>query len=217
MSAETTTVIIVRHGETLWNVQGRYQGHGDSPLTTTGRAQAEAVGRRLQSVPADALIASDLGRTRETAAIISRHTGHIPAIDPRLRERSFGVLEGLTTEEIRKQHPTVFARLAVNDPEFVIPGGESLSQHYRRNIEFLKDWTAANTASTAALVAHGGTLDSVFRYAADIPLNRPRCFVTTNASISIFRYGLFFGTRRWVLDTWGDISHLNGIGHRADS
>lgn len=216
MSTETTTVIIVRHGETLWNLQRRYQGHGDSPLTATGRAQADAVGRRLKSVPVDAFIASDLGRTRETAAIITRHTGHIPALDSRLRERSFGVLEGLTTAEIRERHPTVFQRLEANDPDFVIPGGESLRQHYHRNIDFLVGSTTAYAGSTVVLVSHGGLLDSAFRHVAGIPLNRPRCFVTANASISIFRYGNFYGTRRWVLDTWGDASHLTGIGHRSD-
>ncbi|MFH1980599.1 MAG: histidine phosphatase family protein [Pseudomonadota bacterium] len=216
MSAQTTTVIVIRHGETLWNVQARYQGHGDSPLTATGKIQADAVGRRLKAEPVDRLIASDLGRTRDTAAIIAGQTGHRPIVDARLRERSFGVLEGLTAPQIQVQHPELFKHMAANDPDFVIPGGESLRQHYRRNIGFLEDCRAAYPGRTVALVAHGGVLDSVFRHVAGIPLDRPRSVVTTNASISVFRHGVFYGTLRWVLETWGDTAHLAGIDHQPD-
>ena len=216
MTTKTTTIIVVRHGETLWNVQSRYQGHGDSPLTAVGRAQAEATGKRLATLQVDVMIASDLGRTQETAAIIANSTGHRFAVDARLRERSFGVLEGLTSEEIRSAHPEAFSRLAENDPDFVIPGGESLRQHFDRNVDFIEDCIQQYAGLTVALVAHGGVLDTMFRYVTGIPLDQPRCFITSNASISIFRCGIFYDRLRWVLELWGGTSHLAGIGSRSD-
>jgi probable phosphoglycerate mutase len=67
---------------------------------------------------------------------------------------------------------------------------------------------------TAALVVHGGVLDSLFRFVARLPLNQPRCFVIANTSLSRFSHGVFYGTRRWVIESWGDVSHLKPGGHR---
>ena len=216
MTVTTTTIIVIRHGETLWNVEARYQGHGDSPLTDRGRRQADAVGLRLKAGAVERLIASDLGRTRETAALIARHTGHAPEFDRRLRERSFGLLEGLTTDEIRSRHPSVLERLAANDPDYVIPGGESLRQHYKRNIDALEACTAAHPGGTIALIAHGGVLDSIFRFVTGMPLDRPRCVISQNASLNVFRHGVFYDTSRWVIASWGDTAHLEGICSRSD-
>ena len=71
-----TTLMVIRHGETQWNAEHRFQGHGDSPLTEAGRKQVSALGRRMEQMRFDHLISSDLGRTQETAAIIADYTGH---------------------------------------------------------------------------------------------------------------------------------------------
>ena len=89
MPAQTkTTLLIIRHGETVWNAEHRFQGHGDSPLTETGRNQVAALGRRMKAINFDALVSSDLGRTRQTASIIADFTGHAVQFDNRLRERN---------------------------------------------------------------------------------------------------------------------------------
>ena len=62
-----------------------------------------------------------------------------------------------------------------------------------------------------AVVAHGGVLDSIFRYVAGLPLEQPRCFITTNASLTIVSHGIFYGTSRAVIETWCDTSHLKGL------
>ncbi len=209
-----TTVLAVRHGETVWNAESRFQGHGDSPLTETGRKQARALGQRLKGAGFDALIASDLGRARETAAILAEYTGHPVHTDPRLRERNFGELEGLTVDEIRQRHPGVFERLYADDPDYAPPGGETLRDHFKRNISFVQELLLERPGTTAALVVHGGVLDSLFRYVARLPLNQPRCFVIANTSLSRFSHGVFYGTRRWVIESWGDVSHLQPGGHR---
>jgi probable phosphoglycerate mutase len=206
-----TTLLVIRHGETVWNIEHRYQGHGDSPLTETGRSQVSALGRRMRGLPFDTLISSDLGRTRETAAIIADYTGHAVALDSRLRERNYGVLEGLTVSEIKAAHPAVLDRLNTDDPDYVVPQGESHRQHYQRNIAFIEELLAQKSGAKVAVVAHGGVLESIFRYVAHMPLEQPRCFISPNASLTVITHGNFYGTSRWVIETWGDVGHLNGI------
>ncbi|NNF99346.1 MAG: histidine phosphatase family protein [Desulfobacteraceae bacterium] len=208
-----TTLYLIRHGETVWNFEERFQGHGDSPLTGTGRAQARAAGERLKSVPLDMMVCSDLGRTRETAGLIAEKAGFAGEIltDNRIRERNYGILEGLRLPDIRQRHSDVFDHIRDGDPDFVVPGGESHRQHFDRNILFLEEFVDRNNGVTAAMVIHGGVLDSFFRYVAGMSLRQPRCFISNNACINIFVHGMFYGSQRWVIESWGDVSHLDGL------
>jgi probable phosphoglycerate mutase len=206
------SLLIIRHGETVWNAEHRFQGHGDSPLTETGRNQVAALGRRMKDMDFDTLISSDLGRTRQTASIIADYTGHAIGYDRRLRERNYGVLEGLKVPEIKKKHAAVYDQFNADDPEYIIPGGESHRQHYQRNVAFFDEFLTGQFGATVAVVAHGGVLDSIFRYVAGLPLDQPRCYITTNASLTIVSHGDFYGTTRWVIETWCDAGHLKGIG-----
>jgi probable phosphoglycerate mutase len=205
------TLQIIRHGETEWNAAHRFQGHGDSPLNETGRRQVAALGRRMQAIQFDTLVSSDLGRAQETASIISGCTGHTVQLDRRLRERNYGVLEGLTVPQITEQYAEVLDQFNKDDPEYVLPGGESHRQHYQRNVAFFDEFLSGRFGTNVAAVAHGGLLDSIFRYVARLPLAQPRCFITTNASLTVVSHGEFYGTYRWVIETWCDASHLEGI------
>jgi probable phosphoglycerate mutase len=205
------TLILIRHGETEWNRDLRFQGHGDSPLTRRGRIQARAIAERVRHMAVDTLVSSDLGRARETADLIARATGHTVQMDPRLRERHYGVLEGLGIKEILTQHPDVYRQLITEDPDFEIPQGETHRQHYQQNIRVLKEWSRKPPGTTAALVGHGGVLDNVFRYVANLGLNKPRCVLPANASLSIIQYGNFYGSTRWVIKSWADAAHLENL------
>lgn len=209
MHQPTTKMLVIRHGETVWNAQARIQGHGDSPLTETGRRQARLLGQRLAHLDFDRLICSDLGRTMETASLIAVCTGHEIQTDPRLRERHYGVLEGMTVDDVKHQFPESYDRLMAGDPEYVVPQGESHGHLYKRNIDFFKEYITAHPGTTAALVVHGGVMDSIFRFVARLPLDQPMCFVTANTSLSTISHGIYYGTLRWVIETWGDVSHLN--------
>lgn len=208
------TLLVIRHGETVFNAENRFQGHCDSPLSETGRVQVASLGRRMAKMKFDALISSDLGRARETASIIATHTGHAVKTDSRLRERNYGVLEGLTVPEIKAAYSEVLERFNANDPDYIIPDGESHRQHYERNMAAIEDLRTGKSGSRIALVGHGGVLDSLFRYVSGLPLDQPRCFITTNASLTVITHGIFYGTRRWVIETWCDTAHLDGIGQR---
>ena len=206
------TLLAIRHGETELNVAKRYQGHSDSPLTENGRNQVSSLGRRMAKMKFDTLISSDLGRTQETATIIAEYTGHSIKTDSRLRERNYGVLEGLTVSDIKAGHSEVLERLDANDPDYIIPDGESLRQHYQRNVAVFEELQSGISDGRVALVVHGGVLDSLFRYVARLPLDQPRCFITPNASLTIITHGIFYSTLRWVIETWGDTGHLEGTG-----
>jgi probable phosphoglycerate mutase len=210
-----TTLLIIRHGETVYNAEHRFQGHSDSPLSETGRKQVAAIGHRMEELEFDTLISSDLGRTKETASIIVGCTGHSVEFDSRLRERNYGVLEGLTVPEIIEQHSEVFDQFNKDDPDYILPQGESHRQHYQRNVAFFEESLTGKFGTSVAVVAHGGVLDSIFRYVSGLPLSQPRCYITTNASLTIVSHGSFYGSTRWVIETWCDAGHLNGEYHNT--
>ena len=209
MTYPKTRLMVVRHGETEWNVQQRFQGHGDSPLTAKGRSDVRALGRRLKSFDFDRLISSDLGRTMETAGLIADQTGHEIDSDPLLRERNYGVMEGLTIPEIKSRYAESLQSLIDGDPDAVIPQGESHRQHYDRNLRFVERYLGDHAGTTALLVVHGGVLDSLLRFVTGLPLDHPRCFTAVNASLNVFVHGYYYRTHRWVVETWGDVAHLS--------
>ena len=96
---ERTQLIIVRHGETQWNIANIRQGHLDSELTDIGIAQAKALAQRLLRERFSALYSSDLSRAHDTARAVAGHTGHRITVDPRLQERRFGIFEGLLASD----------------------------------------------------------------------------------------------------------------------
>lgn len=149
-------IYLVRHGETVFNAEGRQQGRLDSPLTALGEAQAASVGRLLGGLIGKPdgwrLIASPLGRTQATAAIIGK-TLRLPVeTDPRLVEVSFGEWDGRLREELALEHPEAFASKAWR---FAAPGGEGHEAVHGR----LADWLASlppEPDRKVIVVSHGG-------------------------------------------------------------
>lgn len=198
-----TVLVLVRHGETLWNSERRIQGQRNSELSPRGLAQAEAVAGHLRSDPATMLLSSDLGRTMQTAAPLARVTGLSVEPQPRLRERAFGIFEGMTVDEIRQRHPREYARWRSRDPEYALPGGESLLQ-VRERVSRVLEGVAARGAARVIAVTHGGVLDAVYRITCGIAEDVPRDWVLRNASINAIE---IVGSH-WHLRRWGDIDHL---------
>lgn len=199
-----TTFLIVRHGETDWNVAGRLQGWRDSPLTATGRAQAEAVAARLAREPVDALVASDLGRTQATAAPIAAGLGLPVTSDPGLRERCYGILEGMTWAEIERRHGEAYGRLIARDQDYRVPEGESGIQFRNRVFDAFERLTATHGDARVAVITHGGVLGIVYRRAHDIALEMPRTFSVPNAALNRAR----IEGRRWTIELWAEVEHL---------
>ncbi len=156
------TVIVVRHGQTEWNVQGRWQGTLNSPLTPLGRQQAEAVRLVLSSVPLDAVYSSDVGRAIETAHIIIQGRGLSIIQDPALRERDHGVYEGLTAAEIEQLYPgTRFRDVGGSRETWSPPRGETMAQVRVRVHAFLKELARRHPGETVLLATHSGVVRAV--------------------------------------------------------
>jgi broad specificity phosphatase PhoE len=150
------TIFLVRHGETEWNREGRYQGRLDSPLTPRGIAQAEAIGRRLAGIPeavAAAIVASPLGRARHTARIIAERLGRgaPPSFDERLREVSLGAWDGLDPAQIGARAPAIFAGEERLGWYFRAPGGERYEEFAAR----LALWLGEVGDAPIVAVSHG--------------------------------------------------------------
>jgi len=197
-------VILVRHGETLWNLEQRYQGQLDSPLTETGVAQSRALAARLAREHFAALYTSDLGRAVHTAEIIAKQTGHSIDLDARLRERHLGIFQGLSKKELQQKFAQEYALFKTAGREYVVPGGESAEQACGRMLACLNDLAAHHAGDSMAVVAHGGVLTVVLRDALKIPHDAPRRFARANASWNVFMWN----DQKWFLETWGDLSHL---------
>ena len=201
---ERTKIIIVRHGQTEWNVRGIRQGHLDSPLTERGMAQAKALGQRLKREKFTFLYSSDLGRSMQTAREIALVTGHEILTDARLRERHLGIFQGLNAQEIETRYPNERRLMRTSGPAFVIPGGESMMQQVERNVAFLNSLALKHQGDTIVVVTHGGVVSGFFRHTLAIPLDAPRRFEFVNAGLNVFVQE----DGNWMLLTWGDVSHL---------
>ena len=149
-----TTFLLVRHGETDWNRDGRWQGHADPPLNETGRRQAHAVAEQLADVPVDAIYSSDLRRAFETAEIVAARKGMTPRPMASLREVDVGSWSGLTRAEIAERFPGMESH-----------DGETRDEHGARVRDELRRLIAAHPDGRVLLVTHGGSLRQIFRAA----------------------------------------------------
>ncbi len=153
-------LVLLRHGQTDYNVAGRMQGHLDSVLTADGRAQAVAVAPDIAKVAPDRLISSDLSRARDTAEQVSGACGLPVVLDERLRETHLGQWQGRTVTEIEQDYPGAIAAWR-SDPTWAPPGGESRVDVVRRSrpvVEELDEVLVDAPRATAVLVAHGGLI-----------------------------------------------------------
>jgi probable phosphoglycerate mutase len=199
-----TQLILIRHGETVWNRERRMQGQVDSPLSDIGLRQARLLARRLQQIEFKLLYCSDSGRAHHTARTVAELTGHELIVDPRLRERHFGVFEGLTGPEIQVQHPEAYARFKSRDPYYVVPGGESATAFRDRAIACLVEIAERHAQEVVVVVTHGLVCDVAYRAAHGIDLMARRDFDLVNAGINRFRYE----HDKWQCEVWGDAGHL---------
>lgn len=202
---EATRIIAIRHGETAWNVDGRIQGQLDIPLNENGVWQAKQLAAAVVHEGISAIYASDLQRAFQTAQAVADDI-HLPIVaDTGLRERSFGVFEGLAFAEISVRWPEAAARWRRHEPDFGPDQGETLKQFYARVVDAASRIAARHPGRTIALVAHGGVMDCLYRAAARMPLDAPRTWRVDNASIN----RLLYTPQGFTMLAWGDTGHLD--------
>ena len=202
-------LILVRHGVTGWNREGRFQGHQDPPLVDEGRLEAALLAARIAADPVlrSARIAtSPLQRALDTARAMAAAAGDIPlAPDPRLMEIGQGEWEGRTHAELAVDDAERYRAWRARAGEEQPPGAEPLDTAYARVAAVLADLEAAE-AWPACVVSHGGTLRLAARYLLRLPGRRAWALDLDNASIS----SLLAVEDRWRLERWNDTAHLLG-------
>lgn len=200
-----TEFVLIRHGETDWNRERRFQGQSDPPLNATGLGQAERLARRLAAEPADVFVSSDLQRARQTAAALARAWAREPELRPGLREQAFGRLEGLTAPVIQERHPQLWARWLEHRADFALPdGGESLVAFSARVLADLHELAQRHAGRRIAVVTHGGVLDMVWRAAKGLPLDGLRQCDIPNTGVNRLQWS---GGRLRVI-AWAEAAHL---------
>jgi len=162
-------LFLVRHGQTAWSAERRYQGSTDIPLNETGLRQAEALARHFAAKGIAAIYSSDLQRALQTAAVIGQAAGLAVIPDARFRETSFGEWEGKTYMEMQQQWPRELAAWQRDPIANTPPGGESLADLLQRAASGLRAIEQKHQDQTVLVVAHGGVLRAALCSALDWP------------------------------------------------
>jgi broad specificity phosphatase PhoE len=179
-----TTVYLARHGESDWNVERRWQGHADRPLTDRGREQAQALAARLAGVELDAIYASDLRRAWETAEAVAAPRGLEVVRRPELREVDVGSWSGFTRDECADRFPDAFLRWQEGGSGW--EDGESYEDMGVRIVTAVQRLAAEHPGGSILVVSHGGPIRAVHAHAlgVDIATHRRTGPVEPNARLS---------------------------------
>lgn len=183
-----TRVILVRHGQTMWNVELKYQGHSEIELTPIGLEQAKLVAGRLAKEQVAAVYSSDLGRARMTAECIAERHGLAVSTISDLREYHFGEWEGLNFKEISKRWPDISVSFFRNPDEVRIPGGETFNDVKTRAEAAVKRLVQLHPDQTIVIVSHGGTIRTILCAALGLHLNRVWAIKQDNTAVNVIEY-----------------------------
>jgi 2,3-bisphosphoglycerate-dependent phosphoglycerate mutase len=153
-----TRLILIRHGETDWNTEGRWQGQVDVPLNATGRRQAQRMARSLKSAAIMAIYSSDLQRARQTAQVLADSTGLPLHLDSRLREIHQGEWQGLLFSEIQARYTQAYQDRQRDPLNFSPPGGEAVAQVRERVVAAIREIVRQHPDEAVAIVLHGFVL-----------------------------------------------------------
>jgi broad specificity phosphatase PhoE len=208
----STHLIFIRHAQSTWNELRRWQGHADPPLAEAGREQARLLARRLARWRIDHLYTSDLTRAAETAAIVGEALGLAPTADPIWRERGFGALEGLTSEEIAQQFPEAWASRMFG-PIVGVPGAELQEAVLARAQAGVAKLLQRHPGETVAVVSHGGMIMTILVSLLELPPSAHRR-ITVGGNTAISRVAVDGDHARLV--SMNDAAHLElGVAERV--
>jgi len=186
---QVTNVLLIRHGQSKGNAERRFGGHTATPLSARGRRQAELTARVLKSESLTAIYSSDLARAMETARPLANLTGLTVKGTSAFRERSVGVMEGLTFEDAAQQHPEQYAALLRREFEHVLTGGESYRQLLDRARQKLDEIIFEHHGGKIVVFSHTGTICILALHlmgALDAPELKPVWISSANCGITRF-------------------------------
>ena len=208
-----TDFLLIRHGETAWNRELRFQGQLDVPLNDMGLEQAQRLKMRMVQALAEwqvqgrvptRLVSSDLLRAQQTAQPIAEVLGHTPFLNAGLREQSYGMFEGLRSPDIQIQYPEAWQRWLSFDADVAVEGAETTRAFHDRVIAALQALADQYPGEHVVVVTHGGVLDMVWRHAQALSLSGPRVCEIPNAGLNqvVWRDGGLH------IQRWADATHL---------
>ena len=189
-----TELLLVRHGETDWNRERRFQGHADPPLNDTGREQARELAEQLAGERIDAVYTSDLRRARETAEIVASPLGAEVVALRELREIDVGSWQGLTWPEIEERHPDGVRRWEVDGHGW--DGGETYEELGERIVAVLTEIAARHPAQRVLVVGHGGTVRATRAFVEGVSVAESRRRNAAIGNCEVFRVVTRDGTWR---------------------
>jgi probable phosphoglycerate mutase len=205
----TTDLILIRHGETAWNRELRFQGHADVPLNDIGHEQARRLGLRLAGeTVVQHIISSDLMRAQQTAAPAASQLSLPVVTSAGLREQFFGVVEGMRSDEIQSLHPRAWEEWLEFREDHAMPEGETAREFHTRIIAALGSIAAAHKGQHLIVVTHGGVLDMVWRTAQGLSLSGPRRSDIPNAGFNRIRIADAARPDDIEIVEWADTRHL---------
>lgn len=183
-----TRFILVRHGETIWNREGKYQGQIDTPLSPDGLKQGELVAAALQNIPIQAVYASPLSRSYQTAQMCAEFHGLNVSTDDRLLEIKHGTWEGLLAEEIEAKYPDLLKRWRTSVVDVQMPEGECIEDVRRRAMEAFREIAENHPGQTVLIVAHDAVNKAVLCDILEIELSHFWQLKQDNTCINVFEY-----------------------------
>jgi broad specificity phosphatase PhoE len=190
----TRTLLLVRHGETEWNREGRFQGHSDVPLSELGKSQARALRSRLETAldghlfddDHTAVMTSDLRRAHETAELAFGRDGRTLHVRRELREFSYGVFEGFTRAEIDQRYPGAMLAWLHGDRDTAVPGGESRAAVHARALAAVQSFLEAMPQRHIVVVSHGGVMRQLLALCFD-DRSEPRSLSFANTATHLIQ------------------------------
>lgn len=201
-----TKFYLIRHGETEWNVQNRYQGITDIPLSSVGKLQAQAIATRMKDYEVDAIYASDLSRALVTAKSIAKEKNLEVRTLPQLREINFGEWEGYTMIELEEIYGDDYKRFFMEPHKYPFPGEGSMEAVQMRVKKAVEIITSNHDHQKVVIVSHGGILKVLIMTLLELDLSFYKSFWLGNTSLSILDQK---DTGKWVLSSLNDRCHLN--------
>jgi len=170
--SQAVRIFLARHGQTEWNLEHRFQGHFDSPLTAQGLEQSRRLANRLASEPLTAIYTSDLGRASATAVVVAEPHGLQARPRHELREIDCGEWGGLTWEQLIEREPETMERYRARPSEHQMPGGESLVAVQERAWQFLTSLWPTHAGQHLAVITHHIVVETLLARALELPLER---------------------------------------------
>lgn len=205
-----TDFVVVRHGETFANIEGRLQGQSNTHLNELGRQQVQTAADWLKDEKIDACYSSDLWRAMETAEIVLQYHPGVTAVpSPALREWNIGKYEGELQTVIREQEPELLQAFLYENNNVRATGGESRMEFQARVENFMNSIAEKHQGERVLITTHGGTLQRILRMAFGCA--SPDCLLPLSSNASVSRFARVGEKREWQLIAWNQDGHLRDL------